>query len=35
MLDGDKKLFMTITLNFYIAEIKVIYTIIVKILQYD
>jgi len=35
MLDGDKKLFMKITLNFYIAEIKVIYTIIVKKLQYD
>jgi len=31
MLDGDKKIFMTITLNFYIvAKIKVIYTIIVK-----
>jgi len=26
---------MTITLNFYIAKIKVIYTIIVKKLQYD
>jgi len=35
MLDGDKKLFMTITLNFYIVEIKVIYIIIVKKLQYD
>jgi len=29
MLDGDKKIFMTITLNFYMAEIMV------KKLQYD
>jgi len=35
MLNGNKKLFMKITLNFYIAEIKVIYTIIAKKLQYD
>ena len=35
MLDGDKKIFMTITLNFYIVVNKNIYTIIVKKLKYD
>jgi len=35
MLDGDKKIFMTITLNFYIIVNKVIYTIKMKRLQYD
>jgi len=33
MLHGDKKIFMRITLNVYI--VVNIYTIIVKILQYD
>jgi len=35
MLDGDKKIFMSITLNFYIVVKKNIYTIIMKRLQYD
>jgi len=35
MLDGDKKIFMKITLNFYIVVNKIIYTIIVKKLKYD
>jgi len=30
-----KKIFMTITLNFYIVVNKIIYTIILKILKYD
>jgi len=35
MLDGDKKIFMVITLNFYIIINNFFYTIIVKKLQYD
>jgi len=34
MLDGEKKIFMTITLNFYIVVNKS-YLYIVKKLQYD
>ena len=35
MLDEDKKIIMTIILNFYIIVNKFIYTIIVKKIQYN